>query len=541
MPRSVKWVLVVLFVFVVLITVAVAVLPSLVDTPRVQALIASSATQALGRPVKFRAVSVAVLPLPAVVLEGLEVAEDPTFGPAPFLKLKQAEIRLRLWPLLRLRVELGDFVLKEPAIALIQRADGRWNITSLGQARGPARPRPGRGGTDGGPGATGVLSGRITVDNGVITYESRAGAGPTRYRLEDLALTIKPRTAGPLAFEGSARVEPGNLKVKISEGTVGVPEARTLTDAPVRGRLTLEGKDVRELMARVLGPEPAIAGGLTGTLTLGGTVGKPRASGDLEVSHLTVTQTNPRCAEPKRRTLALGPLKLNAAWQEPRLVARPVTTSIASGSITSNATATLDGAVRVELGDLGIKDLPVEKILVDFLCQGYAVTGALDLAGTTSARLDRLRTTLSGRGQFRLGPGKVVGAQALELLQTVARIGGAVSAILTGEMPTGLRGSAFDYDSMTATYTITNGVVSTRDLQLAARQLRVTAAGTYTLASGAMNVDLGIATDRRELRARVTGNAEAPQVALAPGSRILTPREQERLGESLRDLLRRIR
>jgi uncharacterized protein involved in outer membrane biogenesis len=493
--------------------------------------------------VKFSAVSVSVLPLPSVVLEKLEVAEDPAFGPAPFLTLKQAEVRLRLWPLLRLRVELGDFVLKEPAIALIQRADGRWNITSLGtggEPRGPARPRAGGSGGDGSPGALGALGSRITVDDGVVTYESRAGGRRAGYRVEDLDLTLKPGL-GPLAFEGDARVRPGDLRVKISDGTVGLGEARALTEASLRGRLSLEGKDVRELMAGLMGPEPAIAGSLEGTLALGGTVGKPRASGDLQLSNVTVTQTNAQCPAPTRRTLALGPVKLNATWEEPRFTARPVTTSLAGGSISANVTATLGGAVRVELGDLGIRGLPVEKLLVDFVCQGYAVTGPLDLTGSAAARLDGVGTTLSGRGQFRLGPGKVVGPRALALLETVARIGGAVSALLTGEAPTGLQGSAFDYDSMTATYTITNGVVSTRDLLLTARSLKVTAVGTYALTTGAMNVDLGIATGRRELRARVSGDAASPQVALAPGSRLLTPGEQEKLGESLQELLRKFR
>ena len=95
MRRLVTWGVIGLAALVVLVVVALAAVPYLVDTPRMQALLAASATQNLGRPVKFSAVSVSVLPLPAVVLKDLEVAEDPAFGRAPFLKLKQAEVRLR--------------------------------------------------------------------------------------------------------------------------------------------------------------------------------------------------------------------------------------------------------------------------------------------------------------------------------------------------------------------------------------------------------------------------------------------------------------
>jgi AsmA-like protein len=537
--RAWKWVAVVVAAVVVLAIAFLAAVPYLVDTPRIQAVIASSATQALGRPVKFSAVSLSVLPWPSVVLENLEVAEDPAFGTAPFLRLNRAQVRLRLLPLLLLRVELGDFVLQEPAIALIKRADGRWNISSLGptgeEARGPARPRSGGGG---GSGAAAVLGSRIKIEKGVVAYESRADGRLSRYRVEDLDLVLTP-SAGPLAFEGDARVKPGDLEVKIAEGTVGLNGAPALTAAPVRGRISLEGKDIKELMASVLGPEPAVAGGLKGTLTLAGTVGKPRASGDVQVSNLTLTQVNPRCGEPKRRTLTLGPLKLNTAWEEPRLTARPVTTTIANGIVTTNLTATLDGGVRVELGDLGIKALPVEKILVDFLCQGYAVTGPLDLTGRASARLPQLWTTLNGAGQIRLGPGKIVGAQALALLNNVVRLAGAVESLLSGEVPTWLT-SALDYDSITGTYTITNGVVRTRDLAVAGRVLSGRVAGTYALASGVMNVDLTVRTSQRELRAKVTGTAAQPSIALAPGG-LLTGSEKRKIEDELRGLLRKLR
>src|SRR5205823_12344605 len=74
--RPVKWLVGVVAAVLVLIVAALILVPILVDTPRVQALIATNASQALGRPVKFRSMSISVLPLPAVALHGLEIAED---------------------------------------------------------------------------------------------------------------------------------------------------------------------------------------------------------------------------------------------------------------------------------------------------------------------------------------------------------------------------------------------------------------------------------------------------------------------------------
>ena len=76
MKRALKWLVGLGAVVVLLLVVAAIALPRLVDTPRVQAMIAGSASQAIGRPVKFESLSVALFPLPAVELHKLEVAED---------------------------------------------------------------------------------------------------------------------------------------------------------------------------------------------------------------------------------------------------------------------------------------------------------------------------------------------------------------------------------------------------------------------------------------------------------------------------------
>ncbi|HET9491479.1 MAG TPA: AsmA-like C-terminal region-containing protein [Methylomirabilota bacterium] len=538
MRRVWTWIAVALAAILVLVLAAVIAVPFLVDTPRIQSLIANTASQALGRPVRFSSVSVSVIPRPAVVLRDLEVAEDPKFGKTPFLKLERAEVRLRFWPLLRLRVELGDFVLKEPVISLVQAADGTWNVATLGgpAEAPPARPK-GPGGP--GPGAAGVIASQVKIEDGVVVYESRTGGEAQRYRVEDLDLTLTP-SAGPLGFRGNARVTPGDLVLRISEGTIGLNGSRTVTGAPVRGTVALEGKQVRELVAAALGPEPAIAGGLKGALTLGGTVGKPRAAGEVELTDVTITQRNPQCPDPKRRTLALEPVKLNLTYEDLRVTVRPVTTAIGKGTITTNLVATLGTPMRAELGDLALKAVPLDKVLVDFLCQGYAVTGPLDLTGSAAAQPAALWTTLDGKGRLRVGAGKVVGAQALALLDRVVRLGGALESVLGGELPAGALDSALDYDSITATYTITNGVVSTRDLTLSGRALKATAAGTYALASGAMNVELNVTASRRQLRARVTGTAAAPKIAIAPGS-LLREGEQRRIEEGLKDILRKLR
>src|SRR5262245_51529358 len=186
MRRTLKWLVGAAAILFVLVVVALIAVPFLVDTPRMQGYVASTASQALGRQVKFSGLSVRVLPLPAVELRDLEVAEDPKFGTTPFLRLQRGQIRLQLWPLLSGRVELGDIVLKKPTMTVVQAADGRLNIASLGGGAPEPKQagRPGRGGGGGSGAGSAALANRVIIDDGQVTYVARGpGEQAAQYRL----------------------------------------------------------------------------------------------------------------------------------------------------------------------------------------------------------------------------------------------------------------------------------------------------------------------------------------------------------------------
>jgi AsmA protein len=538
--RAMKWFLVVVAALVLLVVAAVVAVPFLVDTPRVQAAIASQASAALGRPVKFRALSVKVLPLPGVVLRDLEVGEDPAFGTEPFLRLQAGELRLQVGPLLRGRVEFGELVLRRPVITVIQNPDGRLNVATLGAAPSakPPAPPPGAPAPAPSPAPMALPASSVRIANGVVSYVSRGARGATsRYQVEGLDLRLAG-TPSEITFRGEGRLVPGHLALTLADGVIAL-DGKALTDAPLRGTLTLDGRDIGELVAAAAGPTPAIGGGLRGSLALGGTVGNPAAKGDVELTRLTVTQTNAACPEPKMRTLTLPAVNVAAAYGDGRLTGRPVTTSLGGGTIAARMVVTLAEGPRVELGDLAIRGVPVETVLVDYLCQGYAVTGPMDLGGSLSFSAADLLGTLSGPGKVKIGPGKVVGPQALALVSTVIRVGGAASALLGGPV-SDLGSEPLDYDSITATYQLTNGVLATRDLRVTSRTVQISAAGDYALPTGRVNMDVTIHHRRGQLQARITGNAASPSIRVNPAA-LLRDVDPEKVERGLQDLLRRFR
>jgi hypothetical protein len=533
--RYATWLLVAAVVLVALGLGALAALPYVVDTPRVQALIAQSASQALGRSVTFAAVSLSVFPRPAVRLRGLAVAEDPAFDTAPFLRLDDARLALRVRPLVTGRVEFGDLVLREPVVTLLRDRQGRWNVATLGPEPSPRAPAPSRPPAP--PAAApAVLATRIRVADGLVTYASLGAAAPSGYRLEGVDLTIEPARR-PIAFEGAARLEPGRLGLTVREGTLALDPARGLLEAPLRAELTLESARLRDLAAAALGPAPVLDGRVRGTLAVGGSLGRPTATGDVAVDGLAVTHTVPECPGPKERTLTLDAVRLNAGWDDVTFTARPATATLAGGTVRGNVVATTAPA-RVEVTDLAVTGVPFERVLVDFLCQGYAVTGPLDLTGRLAFDPTDPHATLAGTGQLRVGSGRVVGPRALALVDSVLRTGGVLAGLLGADVPP--PGTPLRFDSITATFRVAGGVVTTPDLVYASPELRVTLAGTYALPTSRMNFDVAVRHARGELRAQVTGTPAAPAIRPLPSSLL---RELERgAGErGLEDLLRRFR
>ena len=539
MRRSLKWLLVAVAAIVVLTIAAIIAIPRIADTPRAQSLIASSASQALARPVKFQSLSVAVLPVPAIRLSMLEVAEDPSFGAGAFLRLDDAHLRLKLWPLLRGRLEFATLVLKQPTITLIQGPEGRWNFASLGTARETtAVHRASRGGAGGSPPA--AMVSRIVIADGRVTYEARGPAGAASgQRLEKLDMTLSTR-AGALKFSGSARAMPADVAIKFADGTLGLSGARTLTEASVRAQVAFDGKDIGPVLASVLGPEATVSGAVTGRLNVTGTVGRPRAVGDVEFRSPEVTRTNPGCPEPKRRRLALSTVKAKVIWDDGRLLVQPLATGIGDGSITSKLVAAPAPHLHAELSDLVLKGIPLERVLVDFLCQAFAVTGPLDLTANLALLPPDLLGTLSGDGELRIGRGKLAGAGALGLFGSIVRLGGAVSSALSLDVPAGTSSLPVEFDSITASYQIRDGVVTTRDLVYTSRRLKARATGDYALPTGRVNLDVVLDYGRGQLQAKVTGTAASPSIRVAPTT-VLHQVDPQKVEHNIKELLKKFR
>jgi len=153
----------------------------------------------------------------------------------------------------------------------------------------------------------------------------------------------------------------------------------------------------------------------------------------------------------------------------------------------------------------------LQPILHDYLCQGFAVSGPLDLGGDLAMRTVDVFRTMNGSGQFKIGAGRVVGEGALKIVREVLEAGNVFDTALRGKLA-GPGKTALDFDSITGSYKIVNGIARTDDLLYQGKDLRVAVAGTYALVDGRTDMKVVATQGRNQLRAQVTGSGGALRV-----------------------------
>jgi hypothetical protein len=445
-------------------------------------------------------------------------------------------MRIRIRPLLQGRVELADLTLEEPRIHVVEDAAGRLNVATLGGGAPPAPTGPPRVGTSrpGVAAASAVLLSRVRIVKGAIDYQ-KAGAKSAQFTVDAIDVTVTQAAGEALRISGSAQAQPGNVKLTIAEATVSVAPGRALGDGQIKAIVDIESRDVAPAAALFV-PTPSVSGPLKGRVQVSGTVARLTATGAAAFERLTVSAQQPHCLEPKRRTLTLDDVRVPLLYTPAQLESQAVQSKVAKGTVSFRLTVA-PGPPRVAtLRDITVKGMQLEPVLVDYLCQRNAVTGPLDLTGEASLRLPDALPSLNGSGQVHIGAGRVIGPDLLHALGQALALTDLVSGTLEGGRR-GSRpaaGSPLSFDSITASYTITNGVARTEDLVYQARDLRLTGAGTYGLVDGRTAMDVLVTQGGNRVKARVAGG---------PGALTIVPtdvriKESKDLKKALDRLLR---
>jgi uncharacterized protein involved in outer membrane biogenesis len=225
-------------VVVVLLVLAIAALPFLLDVNRYQGRIQSELQQRLQRPVSLGKMDLRVFPL-AIRVENAVIGEDPQFDAGrPFASAAELFVSAELFPLLRGDVQIKSLELRRPQIELVKNKQGVWNFSTIGEAKRPAPastpPEPAKD-----------AAANLTLDELVITDGTVAvtnfQTGQARAMYDHIDLEVNDY-APHKAFDLAARVHmPGEGAQMISfDGTVGPFDSQKVFATPVKGKAKFE-------------------------------------------------------------------------------------------------------------------------------------------------------------------------------------------------------------------------------------------------------------------------------------------------------------
>lgn len=118
---------------------ALAALPFLIDANQFRPTLESKLTQALGRVVKVGNLKLALLS-GGVTADDLSIADDPAFSQTPFVQAKSLSVAISLAPLIFSRkLIVTGLAIDQPQIWLLQSPAGDWNFSKMGVS---APPKP---------------------------------------------------------------------------------------------------------------------------------------------------------------------------------------------------------------------------------------------------------------------------------------------------------------------------------------------------------------------------------------------------------------
>jgi len=123
---------------------AVSNLNSIVSHNRARLL--QPISNALGRDIEAGDIKAALGWGVSVDIRNVRIRDDPQFSQLPFIQIQDLSATLKLLPLLSKRIEVSEVTLEKPVIRVVQTADGKLNISTVGRKRdGAQREQTSRG------------------------------------------------------------------------------------------------------------------------------------------------------------------------------------------------------------------------------------------------------------------------------------------------------------------------------------------------------------------------------------------------------------
>ena len=484
--------------FVAALVVAVIALWLIVNPNDYKGRIVAAVKSSTGRDLSLPGdIHLAIFPSIALKLGPASLGNPPGFSSSqPFASLQHVSLRVRVLPLLHHQLEVGRVEIDGLDLRLLKNAQGQGNwAMPAAKTPPPAAQESGASQvTLGGIGGVVVRNSRVSYQDMVVSGVSvdigRVATGipvPVKWNL-DLTTGSGAR---PIPLSGTATLEYDaktahltGLEARIDDSTLrGNAAVTNLTTGAMSFDLSIDRID----LDRYLGPANKSA--QPGAAPAGqAAAGRSAQQTELPTSALKTLQLNGKLAIGNATIygMKLSQVKVGLAADGGLLHIAPATAMLYGGNSRGTVTVDARGSVPILQLDENLSSIDVQHLLTDFAKMNRVsgrgnVTLNITAHGNTTAALT---SSLGGHAAANLANGAIQG------IDLWSAINSAVALAQRQAMPSRGGGNSTRFDSFKASADLTNGVATTKDLDISSGDLRVTGQGTTNLVSGAIGYHL---------------------------------------------------
>lgn len=432
-------------------------------------------------------IHLAIFPSLALELGPASLGNPPGFSSSqPFASLQRVSLRVHVLPLLHHQLEVGRVEIDGLDLRLLKNAQGQGNWSMpAGKAAPPPAQQPGTNQM-----TLGGIAG-VVIKNSHISYQDMVAdevnvdigqvatgvAVPIKWNL-DLTTAAGAR---PIVLSGNATLEYDarsahltGLDARIDDSTVrGNAAVTNLTTGALGFDLSIDRMD----LDRYLGTAPKSA-----------KAPAPSAPGqptELPTAALKTLQVNGRLAIGSATVygMKVSQVEVGLAADGGVLHIEPAAAALYGGTSTGDITVDAHGAVPVLDLNENLVGIDVQPLLTDFAKlnrvsgRGNITINVTAHGNTTTALIG----SLDGHAAVNIASGAIQG------INLWSAINSAVALVQRQSLPANSGGNSTPFDAFKASADLSSGVATTKDLEIASGDLRVTGQGTANLVTEAVN------------------------------------------------------
>jgi uncharacterized protein involved in outer membrane biogenesis len=221
--KPLRWILYILGGLVatlLLIIILLSVIRIPIDLSSQKGLVESTASLALGRTVKIDdKIVITTSVRPIFSLEGLRISNPKGFEKGDFLKMKTAEIQVRLLPLLLGKLQISKFSVKGLAVMLVENKTGAVNWSSQtpekSKSEPPPPPKPSSEESRLELTSDSLVLAKLVLEDILVDYRSPSQAEPLQFKIDECTGDMLPGRPFILSMKGKLGGEPYVTTIEI--------------------------------------------------------------------------------------------------------------------------------------------------------------------------------------------------------------------------------------------------------------------------------------------------------------------------------------